>query len=242
MKIKDKDNEKYLIFQASVLKKMNIKNKDFLEIEYTGKIKEDNIIFDTTDEKLAKDNNLSDQNISYGPVIICLGEGQILKGLEEELIDKEAGKEYTIELDAEKGFGKKDPKLIQLIPTSKFKQQKITPMPGLQLNIDGVMGVIKTVSGGRTMVDFNHPLGGKDIAYEIKINKIVTDDQEKVQGYIQISLGIKDFDVKIENDIAKVNFKKEIPNEVSERLSAKIKELIPNVKNVEFTIGEEKNK
>ena len=215
---------------------MKIKAKEFIEIEYTGRIKEDNLIFDTTDEKLAKENNLYNENMSYGPVIICLGEGQVLKGLEEELIDKETEKEYTVELTPEKAFGKKDPKLIQLIPTSKFSQQNIRPVPGLQLNIDGLLGIVKTVSGGRTLVDFNHPLAGRDIIYKVKINKIITDDNEKVKAYLKVSLNIKDFNLKIENNIAKITFKKELPKEISERLNKKITELVPNIKNIEFTV------
>jgi FKBP-type peptidyl-prolyl cis-trans isomerase 2 len=215
---------------------VKLKTKDFVEIEYTGRIKEDNLIFDTTDEKLAKENNLYNENMSYGPVIICLGEGQILKGLEEELIDKETEKEYTIELTPEKGFGKKDPKLIQLIPTSKFSQQNIRPIPGLQLNIDGLLGIVKIVSGGRTLVDFNHPLAGRDIKYDVKINRIIGDDKEKVKAYVKISLNLEDLDVKIENNTAKISFKKELPKEISERLSKKITELIPAIKKVEFTV------
>jgi len=222
--------------------KMKIKIKDFVEVEYTGTIKEDNLIFDTTDEQLAKDNNLFNENMAYGPVVICLGEGQVLKGLDDELIGKEAEKEYTIELSAEKAFGKKDPKLIQLIPTSKFSQQKIRPMPGLQLNIDGLMGMVKTVSGGRTLVDFNHPLSGKDVVYEVKINRIVTDDLEKVKAYLKVSLNLKDIDVKIEEGTAKASLKKEIPKEASEMLNKKITELIPNIKKLELTGEGVKNK
>ena len=221
---------------------MKLKTKDFVEVEYTGTIKEDNIIFDTTDEQLAKDNNLFNETMAYGPVVICLGEGQVLKGLDEELAGRETETEHTIELDAEKAFGKKDPKLIQLIPTSKFSQQKIRPMPGLQLNIDGLMGMVKTVSGGRTLVDFNHPLSGKDVVYKVKINKIVTDDLEKVKAYLKVSLNLKDVDVKIEGGIAKASLKKEIPKEAGEMLNKKITELVPDIKKLELTGEGVKNK
>ena len=59
--------------------------------------------------------------MKYGPIIVCLGEGQLLKGLEKELEGKEIGKEYTIELTPENALGKKDAKLIRLIPVSVFK-------------------------------------------------------------------------------------------------------------------------
>ncbi len=218
-----------------------IKKKDFVEIEYTGKLKEENVIFDTTDEKLAKENKLHGHD--YGPIIICVGEEQLLKGLDKNIEGKEIGKEYSIEMQPEDAFGKKNAKLIQLIPTNKFKQQKIHPMPGMQLNIDGMIGTIKTVSGGRTLVDFNHPLAGKEIYYKIKINKKITDDKEKLSSYLKLSLGTKDFKAEIIDSNAKINLKNEIPEEAKERLTKKITELIPGVKKAEFTIGEDsKNK
>lgn len=215
--------------------------KDFVEIEYTGKLKDENIIFDTTDEKLAKENKLHGHD--YGPVIICVGEEQLLKGLDKNIEGKEIGKEYSIEIQPEDAFGKKNAKLIQLIPTNKFKQQKIQPMPGMQLNIDGMIGTIKTVSGGRTLVDFNHPLAGKELSYKIKINKKITDDREKVSSYLKLSLGTKDFKTEIIDSNAKIKLKNEIPKEAKEKLSKKITELIPSIAKAEFTIGEDsKNK
>jgi len=217
-----------------------IKKHDFVEIEYTGRIKEDNVIFDTTDEKVAKENDLHGHD--FGPVIICLGEDQVLKGIDKGLEDKEIGKEYDIEIIPEDAFGKKNAKLIQLIPTNKFKKQNIQPMPGLQVNIDGMVGLVKTVSGGRTLVDFNHPLAGKDLSYKIKINKKITDDKEKLNGYVKISLGTKDFSAEIKENNTKITLKAEIPKEAQDKLSEKITELIPSIKKVEFVFEKEKNK
>ena len=219
-----------------------IKKHDFVEIEYTGKLKEENVVFDTTNEAVAKEHNLSG-SASYGPVIVCIGEQQILKGLDKNLEGKEIGKEYDVDIKPEDAFRNKNAKLIQLIPTNKFKQQKIQPMPGMQMNIDGMLGTVKTVSGGRTLVDFNHPLAGKELLYKIKINRKITDDKEKLSGYLKLSLGTKDFDAEINNNNAKISLKKEIPKEVQETLNKKIIELIPNIKKVEFTTTENsKNK
>lgn len=212
-----------------------VSKKDFVEIEYTGKLKEEDVVFDTTDEKTAKENNLHDHD--YGPVIICVGEEQLLKGIDKNIEGKETGKEYDIEIKPEDAFGKKNAKLIQLISTNKFKQQKIQPMPGMQMNIDGVVGTIKTVSGGRTLVDFNHPLAGKELLYKIKINRKITDDKEKLAGYLKLSLGTKDIEAEITESNAKIILKKEIPKEAQETLNEKITELIPNIKKVEFTIA-----
>lgn len=208
---------------------MAIKNKDFVEIEYTGKIKNDNTVFDTTDEKIAKENEIHNEKMTYGPVVICVGENQVLAGLDKAIEGNEVGKDYSIELIAEEAFGKKDAKLIQLIQTSKFLKQNIQVVPGLQVNIDGMMGLVKTVSGGRTLVDFNHPLSGKDLVYDIKLKKLVIEDIDKLKGYLKMQLGADEIDIKIENNEAKVQLKQEIPEEAKKKLGEKVKELIPNI-------------
>ncbi len=217
-----------------------IKEKDFIEIEYTGKLKEDNTVFDTTNKETAKQNNLFSENAEYSPIIVCIGQGQIIKGLEKAIVGKEANKQYTIEVKPEEAYGKKNAKLIQLISTSKFLKQKIQPMPGLQVNIDGMVGLIKTVSGGRTLVDFNHPLAGKELLYDIKINRIIKDDKEKINSMLKLSLGIKDADIKIENKKTTIATKQEIPKEIQKELKEKIKELLPSIEEITIQKSEKK--
>lgn len=221
---------------------MPIKIKDFVEIEYTGRVKEDSTIFDTTDEKIAKENNMFNDHADYGSIVICVGQEHVLKGIDAALIGKEPGK-FKIDLKPKQAFGNKDAKLIQLIPTSKFKQQNMQPVPGLQVNIDGVFGLVKTVSGGRTLVDFNHPLAGRELSYDVKVNKMVTDDKEKVKAYLKLAFGIKECEVKIEDGNAKIEIKTELNEKIKEDANKKIAELIPTIKKVEFVIKkEEKNK
>lgn len=218
-----------------------VKKKDFVEIEYTGKVKDMDVVFDTTDEKKAKENNIYDKNSFYGPIVICAGQRHVIKGLDESLEGKETGKKYTISVKPEDGFGKKDAKLIQLIGTNKFIKHNIQPMPGLQVNIDGKVGVIKTVSGGRTLVDFNHPLSGKELSYEFKINKIIEDDREKIKSIIRMSLNIKDIDADIKEGKAdiKIDIKQELPEQIKKVIADKIKELVPSVKEVAIKKKEE---
>lgn len=208
-----------------------LKKQDFVEIEYTGSIKGENTIFDTTNEEIAKEHNLHGE---FSPLVICVGEQQILRGLDKSLEGKEVGEEYTIDLKAEEAFGNKDAKLIRIIPTSKFLQQKIHPMPGMQLNIDGLLGTVKTVSGGRTLVDFNHPLAGKELSYKIKINKKVIDSKEKLLGYLKLSLATKDIEAEVKEGEAKVTIKKEMPKEMEKEISNKIIKLISDIKSIDF--------
>ena len=216
-----------------------IKNHDFVEIEYTGRVKEDNSVFDTTDEDIAKQSEVFDKHADYKPMVICIGENHILKSVEDQLIGKETGKGYIFDIKAESAFGKKDAKLIQLIPFSKFRQQNIQPFPGLQLNIDGVYGVVKTVSGGRCLVDFNHPLAGKDLVYEIMANRIVEEINEKLRSLLKINLQMKDPEIALNENKAEIRSKTKVPKEAQDELKGIIFRTIPDIKDITFTIAQE---
>lgn len=216
-----------------------VKRHDFVEIEYTGRLKEDGTIFDTTDEKVAKQNNSYDKNADYSPAVICVGENSIMKALEEQLVGKETGKEYTFEIGAENAFGRKDAKLIQMISLGKFRQQNIQPIPGLQLNIDGVFGIVKTVSGGRCLVDFNHPLAGKDIIYNVSIKRIVDDNKEKLGSLLKTHLNIRDAGIELKEDAAHITSGRNMPKEAREEFG-KLAERLIGIKNVEFELAEKK--
>ena len=206
-----------------------IKKNDFVEIEYTGKIKETNQIFDTTSKEIAQKEKIYNPNIKYGPTIICIGQSQIIPGLDEQLENKELNKEYDIEIPPEKAFGKKNPKLLRILSSSSFRKQKINPYPGLQVNIDGFVGTVRTVTSGRIIVDFNHPLAGKNIIYTIKITKLVTDKKSQIESLISFIL--KDPKVELKEDTAQITAKS-LPNEkLKEEIVRKIEELT-KLKNV----------
>lgn len=217
-----------------------IKHNDFVEIDYTGRIKEDNSVFDTTREDVAKKEGVHDSNSHYHPAVICVGENMVLKALEGQLVGKEAQKEYTVEISSDNAFGKKEAKLIQLIPTSKFRQQKIQPVPGLQLNIDGMFGIVKTVSAGRCYVDFNHPLAGKDLVYEVNVKRIITDDAEKLKSLLDGHFHMHDAKVELKEGLALVSSNKQIPKEALEEIKKIAKKLIPAIKDIEFAAEEKK--
>jgi len=195
--------------------------KRFIEIKYTGRIK-DGEVFDTTDKKVAEENNIYNPKTRYGPAIVCLGEQHLIKGLDEALKDKKEGK-YTIEVDAENGFGKRDAKLIQLIPTQKLKENNIRPFPGLQLNVDGQIATVKSVSGGRCMVDFNHPLSGKDLIYEVEILRDVEDDVEKVKSILEIEAKLKPEVIKEKDEIVLIG---KLPDNIKDIIKKRLSELI----------------
>ena len=219
-----------------------IKKNDFIEIDYMGKIKDSNLIFDLTNENDAKKNNLYQKDRKYGPVIICVGEKNIIKGLDEQIIDKETGKEYEFVIKPEHGFGKRDQKLMKLINANIFRKSNIMPMPGLQVNIDGMLGTIRSFSGGRVIVDFNHPLADKELVYKVKILREITDTKEKLIACMKFTNLSEDmFSVDLKENKAKIVLKANLEAPLRELLKKKIQELVPAIKNLEIEVDTKKH-
>ncbi|MDO8627430.1 MAG: peptidylprolyl isomerase, partial [Candidatus Diapherotrites archaeon] len=161
---------------------MTLQKKDFIEINFTGKTQEGNI-FDSNIEEDLKKANIELKN-SPKPFTFALGEGMFLKSVDEFLIGKpETPAKYSLELTPEKAFGIREPKLVQVVPMKVFFEQKINPIPGASLNFDGRMGKILSVSSGRVTVDFNHPLAGKTVIYDINVLRKVEDMNEKISAF-----------------------------------------------------------
>ncbi len=219
-----------------------VKLHDFVELDYTGKLT-DGTIFDTTSEAVAKDNNLFSEKTKYGPLIICVGEKQVLPGLDEELIEKELGKEYTITIPPEKAFGKRDIKRLKVIPVNTFRDHKLAPHPGLQIDVDGEMGTVTSVSGGRVIVNFNHPLAGKEVVYTIKVNRVVTDSQEQIKAFLNATLRIPESQIKVElkEEKATVELPVMLPPPLVDALTKKVVE-VTGLKDMTFTAKEQQVK
>jgi FKBP-type peptidyl-prolyl cis-trans isomerase 2 len=214
--------------QLQILVAMKLKKHDFIEVEYTGRL-EDGTVFDTTDEKVAKESGIAKENSAFGPIVICLGEHHILEGLEEHVMGKEPGS-FKLTLQPDKAFGKKDAKLLKLMPMKVFIKQEIRPFPGLEVNIDETYGIVRTVSGGRVIVDFNHPLSGKVVSYDLKVNRLVEDPLEKAQALFRNELNLK---VKLELDKDTLIIDEEqFPKELVSGVKNRIIEVVTEIKDV----------
>ena len=206
----------------------NIKEGDFVKLDFTGRVKPEGYIFDTTSKEVAQQNGLYNPGITYGSVTVCVGKGMVLKGLDASIAGKELGFEGKIDVVPEDGFGKKDSKLLKLIPASKFKSHNVKPQPGLQVEIDGMIGFIKTVTGGRVIVDFNHPLSGKTLEYDVKILNKVDDKKEQVSSILTMKLNLKpdNYVVNVSENKCTIELTglPEIPKDISDNISKFIKE------------------
>jgi FKBP-type peptidyl-prolyl cis-trans isomerase SlyD len=174
---------------------------DFVEVDYTGKLPE-GVVFDTTSADVAKKNGIASGKTSYGPLVICVGERQILPGIDAQLVGKEIGKSYIMNLSAEQAFGKRDIKKMRIVPINNFREHNLMPQPGLQVDVDGEIGFVTSVSGGRVIVNFNHPLAGKDVVYDVMVKRKISDVKEKIEHYVSSMFRLKKEAVKVSVDVA----------------------------------------
>ncbi len=175
---------------------MTVKKGDFIEIEFTGKVKSSGDIFDTNVKAVIEAEKLKIKEVK--PFVLSVGNKMLPVGFDDDLEDKEIGKDYVVEIVPEKAFGKRDKSLVKMVPTKLFLEQNIKPERGMRLSLDGQMVKIISASAGRTLVDFNNPLSGKDVVYEYKINREVSDENEKING-LQDFLFQKRFDFEIKD-------------------------------------------
>lgn len=158
---------------------MNIAKNDFVEIEFTARIK-DGGIFDTNIKADADKEGLEIKDVK--PYVLAVGKEMVLKSFDEDLVGKEIGKNYQLELQPEQAFGKRSSELVKMIPLNSFKQQNIMPQRGTQFNIDGNLVRVVSVSGGRVLTDFNNPLAGKVVTYDYKVLRKVEDQKEQIDA------------------------------------------------------------
>ena len=176
---------------------MTIENEDFIRINYTGRL-EDGMVFDTTDEEVAKEQDIYDENTRYDSFVIIVGKGHVVEGLDEDIVGKEAGYRGTVEIPPEKGYGEHKTELVKTYPTSKFTEP---PVKGMRAVVDGQQGMVVMTIGRRVRIDFNSPMAGKTLIFDYTIEDLIDDDLDKIKSLLQ-SFFRRDFDVELVDETA----------------------------------------
>ena len=175
-----------------------MKPGDFVEVDYVGKVKESGDIFDLTKEDVAKKKNVYNPKAKYGPVVFIVGADFLMKGISEALQSMKVGEKKTVVIPAGKAFGEKNMELMRMIPLARFKEQNLDPTPGAIIDVGAMKGTIVSVSGGRVKVDFNHPLAGKALEYDIEIISKITGVEKKVKSVVKYFTGVGEDEVGVE--------------------------------------------
>ncbi len=183
-----------------------ISDGDFIRLSYTAKL-EDGTIVDTTDEEVAKEHGIYNENARYGDIYIVVGKGHVLPGLEEDIKGKEVGYKGTVEIPPEKAFGEYNPDLKDTFSVNRFKER---PEIGQRVRIGNRIGTVERIVGRRVIVDFNHPLAGKKIIFDYEIKEKLEKPEDKIKALFVIHTGIDVKDVKIEGEKAIVDVSSDV--------------------------------
>lgn len=117
------------------------------------------------------------------PVSLTIGDGNLLPSFERALYGLRAGDRRTVHLPPEDAFGQWNPDNMQKFDTVKFEQR---PVIGQMIEFEdkakaSLFGVVAAVNDDITEVDFNHPLAGKNIRFEVEIFKVTPVGQQGIQ-------------------------------------------------------------
>ncbi|VVB58363.1 Putative FKBP-type peptidyl-prolyl cis-trans isomerase [Candidatus Anstonella stagnisolia] len=204
-----------------------LKPGDLVRMDYTGKLARDGAVFDTTMEDVAKQGGIYSQQVPYCPKLVVFGMGRMMEGLEEMLPTLEIGKKKEILIKCEKAFGQKDKNLIRVLSLSDFRKQNVHPVVGMTISMNGTPGIIKSISSGRVMVDFNHPLAGEDLQYSVTLLETISDSRKKLEAIL--SAAKVDAKVVPNGDSFDVEFNKENPTQQEIAIAnAAIQSISPN--------------
>jgi len=163
---------------------MALQKGDFVLMDYIAKVKETSETFDTTIEETAKKERLYKEGEIYEPKLVVIGEGWILKALDESLTTMEIGKTSSVEISPEKAFGERDPEKVKRVSLRHLTAKGITPTLGMRIEYDNKMATVRAAGAGRVLLDFNPPLAGKTLVYEVTVQKKLETVSEKISALI----------------------------------------------------------
>jgi len=149
----------------------------------TNSLTDEKIAVEKTSRVLAditvklKDGSIADSTKVTGkPSWLVMGDGSFSEAFEKYLLDKEEGDNLVFELEPIDAFGESKPDLIQFMDLSAFPQDieiSIGSIIGFTQPAGGELpGIIRKVEGSSVKVDFNHPLAGETIIFEIEIKQV----------------------------------------------------------------------
>jgi peptidylprolyl isomerase len=145
-----------------------VKNGDFVQLHYTGTL-EDGTVFDSSDGRQ--------------PLEFQVGGGSIIKGFNDAVMEMTVDEEKKVVLSPDQAYGDQREDLKREFPVTMLEGHPVEV--GQQLRFSSphgpVSGTVLNIGSDNFVVDFNHPLAGQTLAFQIKLVGI-TDAPTQVQG------------------------------------------------------------
>lgn len=122
---------------------------------------------------LLVDGELMDSSDGHGPLEFLQGVGNIIPGLENELYGMAIGESKKVTVSPAEGYGELDPDAYADVPRADFPEN-IPAEVGTELQVQDEHGQpmyarIDLVTDAMIRLDFNHPLAGKELNFDVKV-------------------------------------------------------------------------
>ncbi|MFX1357606.1 MAG: helix-hairpin-helix domain-containing protein [Promethearchaeota archaeon] len=209
---KGKEELKRLEEKRKKLEGKKVENDDFVLVKITGKTQRGTIFRVSSEEDAKKAGIYDDQKAKQGyytPEFVIVGKpGFLNEGLTETLQDMNYFEKKSVRVPPSKAFGRRDPQKIERIGIAKFRKLNDGKNPEIGQEFikkgTGQRGVVTNILQGRVIVDYNHPLAGQSIDYNLEVVEKIEEFDEKIE-YFMISKGIpkenvKDFKINYNKD------------------------------------------
>ncbi len=122
-----------------------------------------------------ENGDVVDSNFDKQPATFKVGDGSLLPGFEQALFGLKAGDQRSLPISPEIGFGQPNPQNVQIMPRSQFVDMELSE--GLLVIFNDAAkaelpGVVKAFDDDRVTIDFNHPLAGKNLSFDVEIIEV----------------------------------------------------------------------
>ena len=127
------------------------------------------------DYTLTVDGKVADTSAGRGPLEYTHGAGMIIPGLEKELLGMKVGDKKTVTVKPEDGYGLVLQEAIKRVPKeaiSNANELKVGDMVGASNGGHTFRAVVKEIGEKEITLDFNHPLAGKELVFDVEIKEI----------------------------------------------------------------------
>lgn len=119
-----------------------------------------------------ENGDVVDSTFDKKPATFKVGDGNLLPGFEQQLYGLKAGDKRSLQVAPEQGFGQHNPQNVQVMPRNQFEGMELSE--GLLVIFKDAAnaelpGVVKAFDERQVTVDFNHPLAGKALTFEVEI-------------------------------------------------------------------------
>ncbi len=120
-----------------------------------------------------RDSNgtILDSSEGRDPLYYLHGANNLIPGMEEGLEGRTVGDKLKLDVDPEKGYGKRDPQLVEEVPLKAFGGQPIEVGMQFEAN-DGQVITVTSVGPETVTVDANHPLADQSLHFDVEVLEV----------------------------------------------------------------------